>query len=218
MSKIKGIKKKLLKLYDKLYKSFGPQYWWPARTDFEVIVGAILTQNTAWSNVEKAISNLAKEKLLTPRSLKNVKKKKLANLIKSSGYYNLKAGRLKNFTNFLFKRYDGSLKKMFSKDLIGLRQELLQVNGLGRETVDSILLYAGKKPVFVIDAYTKRILSRHNVISGNSDYDSIQKLFIDNLPRDESLFGEYHALLVKLAKDICKKEPECSICPLNENF
>lgn len=212
----RGVRRRLLRLYEELYRSFGPQYWWPARTKFEIIVGAILTQNTAWSNVEKAIKNLAKEKLLNPRSLKDIKKKRLAHLIRPSGYYNIKADRLKNFTKFLFKRYGGRLKEMFSQDALVLRQELLRVNGLGRETVDSILLYAGRKPIFIVDAYTKRILVRHNIIAGDSGYDDIQRLFIDNLPLDELLFGEYHALLVKLAKDICKKEPKCNICPVKK--
>lgn len=207
------MRRKLLRLYNQLYRSFGPQHWWPAKTNFEVIVGAILTQNTAWSNVEKAIRNLAREKLLTPASLKHIKKKRLANLIKPSGYYNIKADRLKSFSNFLFKRYSGSLKKMFSQDVRSLRRELLEVKGIGEETADSILLYAGEKPIFVVDAYTKRILSRHNIISHDTDYDSVQRLFMSNLPRDESLFGEYHALLVKLAKDICKKTPRCNQCP-----
>lgn len=210
------MKNKLLALYDGLYKTFGPQHWWPARTKFEVIVGAILTQNTAWSNVEKAIANLAGERLLNPSSLKDIKKKRLASLIKPSGYYNRKADRLKSFLNFLYKKYDGSLKKMFFQEMQNLRRELLNVKGLGKETVDSILLYAGKKPIFVVDAYTKRILSRHNAISNSDDYDDIQRLFMDNLPHDESLFGEYHALLVKLAKDICKKMPRCERCPVRD--
>ena len=209
----RDVRKKLLLLYDRLYKAFGPQHWWPAKTDFEIIVGAILTQNTAWPNVEKAIGNLAGEGLLTPRSLKSVNRKRLARLIRPSGYYNIKADRLKNFINFLFKRYNGSLKKMFSQDAYVLRDELLSVKGLGKETADSILLYAGKKPVFVIDSYTKRILSRHDIIAGDSDYDSIQRLFIDNLPLNRQLFAEYHALLVKLAKEVCKKKPKCGICP-----
>jgi len=211
-----SMRKKLYRLYKGIYKSFGPQHWWPARTRFEIIVGAILTQNTAWTNVEKAIANLAKAKLLAPRSLKDIKKKRLAYLIKPSGYYNIKTERLKSFVNFLYKRYGGSLKKMFSQDVQSLREELLGVKGLGKETVDSILLYAGKRPIFVVDAYTKRILSRHNIISDDKDYDSIQRLFMDNLPSDQSLFGEYHALLVRLAKDICKKIPKCNLCPVKK--
>lgn len=210
------MKRKLRRLYDGLHRSFGRQYWWPAKTKFEVIVGAILTQNTAWSNVEKAIANLSREKLLTPASLKAIKKRKLARLIRPSGYYNIKADRLKNCVNFIFKNYGGSLKNMFSKNIRSLRRELLGVNGLGKETVDSILLYAGEKPIFVVDAYTRRILSRHKLIAADTDYDAIQRLFMDNLPPDTELFGEYHALLVKLAKDICRTKPRCSLCPVKK--
>lgn len=212
------LRKKLLGLYRELYRSFGPQYWWPAKTKFEIIIGAILTQNTAWKNVEKAIANLAGEKLLTPASLRGVSKKRLAALIGPSGYYNVKADRLKHFSDFLYKKYGGSLKKMFSRDARILRQEMLDVKGMGRETVDSILLYAGRKPVFVVDAYTKRILSRHNIIGATSDYDSVQDLFMRSLPRSEPLFNEYHALLVRLAKEICKKSPRCETCPVRKIF
>ena len=208
------MRKKLLTLYNRLYETFGPQHWWPAKTDFEVIVGAILTQNTAWPNVEKAIKNLDGEGLLSARSLKGVKKKRLARLIRPSGYYNIKADRLKNFTDFLFKRYNGSLKRMFAQDVSLLRDELLKVKGIGKETADSILLYAGRKPVFVVDSYTRRILSRHNMVAADGDYDEIQRLFADNLPSDSSLFAEYHALLVRLAKDACNKKPKCSTCPI----
>jgi endonuclease-3 related protein len=210
------MRKKLLALYDRLYKAFGPQDWWPAKTDFEIIVGAILTQNTAWPNVEKAIKNLAGERLLSAKSLKGVKKRRLACLIRPSGYYNIKAGRLKNFTNFLFTKYKGSLKKMFSQDASVLRDELLSVKGIGKETADSILLYAGRKPVFVVDGYTKRILSRHKLVGGDAGYDQIQRLFEDNLPSDRPLFAEYHALLVKLAKDVCRNKPKCGACPVRD--
>lgn len=207
-------KNKLLRLYNVLYKHYGPQYWWPAKTRFEVIVGAILTQNTSWRNVEKAIRNLTEKKILNPAAIKRIRKKKLAGLIKPAGYYNVKAGRLKNFTDFLFKNYDGSLKKMFSQDMAGLRKELLGVNGLGFETADSILLYAGQKPIFVVDAYTKRILFNHNLISSGHEYHDVQRLFMENLPADSALFNEYHALLVRLAKDRCTTSPKCDSCPV----
>ena len=210
------MRRKLVGLYSGLYDFFGPQHWWPAKTNFEIIIGAILTQNTAWSNVEKVIRNLRRAKLLNPASLRNVKKKKLAYLIRPSGYYNIKSERLKNFVNFLFKKYNGSLKRMFSQDMAGLRSELLRISGIGKETADSILLYAGKRPVFVVDAYTKRVLSRHNIVSESSDYDGIQQLFMQNLPSDSRLFNEYHALLVKLAKDICRKNPLCAACPVRK--
>ncbi|MDD5680856.1 MAG: endonuclease III domain-containing protein [Candidatus Omnitrophica bacterium] len=207
-------KNKLLRLYKALYKHYGPQYWWPARTRFEVIVGAILTQNTSWRNVEKAMRNLTGEKLLNPAAMKSISRKKLAALIRSSGCYNVKAGRLKSFTNFLFQKYGGSLKKMFSQDMATLREELLGVNGLGFETADSILLYAGKKPAFVVDAYTRRILHKHNLISSGHKYHEVQRLFLESLPSDSTLFNEYHALLVRLAKEACTKTPKCGVCPV----
>ena len=207
------MRRKLYKLYNTLYDHYGPQKWWPARTKFEVIVGAILTQNTSWRNVEKAIKRLAGAKLLSPRSMHKSKKSKVASLIRSAGYYNIKAERLKNFIDFLFAKYGGNLKKMFSAGMEDLRAELLEVNGLGPETVDSILLYAGGKPVFVVDAYTKRILSRHHIISEGEKYEKVQRLFMDNLRPKRRLFNEYHALLVRLAKESCNKDPKCSKCP-----
>ncbi|OGX40158.1 MAG: endonuclease [Omnitrophica WOR_2 bacterium RIFCSPLOWO2_01_FULL_41_12] len=202
-------------IYEKLYSHFGPQHWWPASTAFEVMLGAILTQNTNWSNVEKAIDNLKKHKLLKPHKLKNLSAKKLAALIRPAGYYNIKAKRLKNFLDFLFGNFKGSLKAMTLKNTPALRQELLSVNGVGPETADSILLYALKKPIFVIDAYTKRILLRHNLIEEDTGYTEIQDLFMQNLKRSVRLFNEYHALLVKLGKDYClKNKPKCEICPL----
>ena len=211
------MKKRLRRLYDTLYKTFGPQGWWPADTRFEVIVGAILTQNTAWSNVEKAIRGLKAAKLLTPSAMYRVSEKKLAAAIRPSGYYNIKAARLKSFLGFLFTDYGGSLSRMFCRDMPALRRELLNVKGLGKETVDSILLYAGARPIFVVDAYTRRILSRHKLISEDADYDTTQRLFMDHLPHDNAMFGEYHALLVRLAKDICKnKNPRCGVCPVKK--
>lgn len=208
------MKNKILRLYKALYKHYGPQYWWPAETKFEVIVGAILTQNTSWKNAEKAIRNLAGAGLLDPVLMKKINKKKLASLIKPAGYYNIKAGRLKNFINFLFKKYGGSLKRMFLRDTAILRKNLLSVKGLGPETVDSILLYAGRKPVFVVDAYTRRILFNHKLISAADKYHDIQHLFTDSLPADVSLFNEYHALLVRLAKEACTTAPKCGVCPV----
>jgi endonuclease-3 related protein len=202
-------------IYKKLYSYFGPQYWWPQETAFEVIVGAILTQNTSWLNVEKAINNLKVNKLLTPLKLYRVSHKRLASLIKSAGYYNIKAKRLKEFLNFFFKFYQGSLKKLSLIDTQDLRRQLLSVNGIGQETADSILLYALNKPVFVIDAYTKRILSRHRFIKDSAAYGEIQDLFMKNLKADVKLFNEYHALLVRLGKEFClKNKPRCDICPL----
>jgi DNA-3-methyladenine glycosylase III (EC 3.2.2.-) len=179
-------------------------------------VGAILTQNTSWNNVEKAIKNLKKQRLLNPAALKKVNSRKLARLIRPSGYYNQKTKKLKNFISFLYKRYSGSLTKMFRQRLPKLREELLEINGIGPETADSILLYAAKKPIFVVDAYTKRIFARHKLIKENSDYHSVQDLFMANLKPQAKIFNEFHALIVKLGKDICRIKPNCSICPLKD--
>lgn len=202
-------------IYQKLYSCFGPQHWWPAQTPFEVMAGAILTQNTNWSNVEKALNNLKQNKVLTAQKLNSLSRIKLAKLIKSTGYYNIKAERLKKFLNFFFKIYRGSLQKMSRVKTGVLRQQLLSVNGIGPETADSILLYAIKKPVFVIDAYTKRIMARHRLIPEDSTYDYVQNLFMQNMKKDVKLFNEYHALLVRLGKEFClKNKPRCEICPL----
>lgn len=209
-----GVKEKLEEIYDLLYKEFGPQHWWPGETKFEIIVGAILTQNTNWSNVEKAVENLKKAQLLTPKKLYEVPSVKLATYIKSAGYYNIKAKRLKSFLKYLFEKYNGSLRRMFKQPLHVLREELLSLNGIGSETADSILLYAGEYPIFVVDAYTKRILSRHNLIGQDAQYHELQQLFMDNLPQDVQLFNEYHALLVRVGKEFCKKIPQCERCIL----
>ncbi|MFH1655970.1 MAG: endonuclease III domain-containing protein [Candidatus Omnitrophota bacterium] len=206
----------LEEIYQRLFSRFGPQHWWPGQTQFEVIVGAILTQNTNWANVEKAIKNLKKSNFLKPRKIKDIPLKRLARLIRPSGYFNIKAKRIKNFVDFLFKEYRGSLKNMFEEDYLKLRAKLLQVKGIGLETADSILLYAGEKPIFVVDAYTKRVFLRHNLIEKSVTYSDIQNIFMDNLSCDVKLFNEYHALIVKLGKDICKKVPQCHICPIRE--
>jgi len=211
---MKTTKEILEEIYARLYKAFGPQHWWPGKTPFEVIIGAILTQNTAWANVEKAIKNLKKNNLLNPKALKGVGRNRLAKLIKPSGYYNQKVKKVKNLIQFLFDNYQGSLKKMFLEDFLVLRAKLLKVNGIGLETADSILLYAGNKPIFVVDAYTRRILSRHNLIKSDATYTEIQNYFMDNLENKAKLFNEYHALLVRLGKEICKTKSDCAICPL----
>ena len=206
-----------LEIYDKLYAFYGPQQWWPAQSGFEIIVGAILTQNTSWSNVEKAIAVLRESRLLTPEKILKTDISKLAKSIRSSGYFNRKAKRLKNFIEFLFKHYNGSLEVMFKGETADLRKLLLEVNGIGEETADSILLYAGRKPVFVVDAYTRRIFTRHGIISSDDTYAQIQKKFIENLNGHEELFNEYHALIVALGKNIClKKNSLCKNCPLEQ--
>jgi endonuclease-3 related protein len=202
-------------IYKKLYEHFGPQHWWPAQTPFEVIVGAILTQNTNWSNVEKAIQNLKMGKLLSAEKLYHLSEKKLAALIRSAGYYNIKANRLRNFLDFFIKKYKGDIKKLSKGDTQILREDLLSVKGIGAETADSILLYALNKPIFVVDAYTKRILSRHKIVKPDAGYLEVQKIFMQNLKKDEKLFNEYHALLVRLGKEYClKNNPKCYACPL----
>jgi len=209
------MKRRLNVFYQRLYAAFGKQYWWPAESAFEVMVGAILAQNTSWSNVEKAILALKKKQVLEPAKIHVMPERKLALLIKSAGYYNIKARRLKNFLKFYLENYNFSLNKFASQRLEVLRAKLLDVNGIGPETADSILLYALNKPIFVVDSYTKRIFSRHGLVKPDADYSQIQELFMQNLNKDQQFFNEYHALIVKLGKDFCRKNPKCSGCPLN---
>lgn len=205
----------LRKYYTALYGALGPQHWWPGRTPFEIIVGAILTQNTSWANVERAIANLRHERLLTPKALGRVSSAKLARLIRPSGYFRQKAKKLKTFTRFLQNNYRGSLARMFRTPTYELREKLLDVQGIGPETADSILLYAGGHAVFVVDAYTRRILERHDLADSRLGYDEVRALFETNLVRDPSLFNEYHALIVNVGKNWCRaKNPRCEECPL----
>lgn len=206
--------KKLRTIYQTLYKAIGPRHWWPGDTPFEVIVGAILTQNTSWKNVETAIKALKENRLLDPVKLLKVDEGILANTIKSSGFFNIKAKRIKHFIRFLFEHYQGSLENMFSEKLTPLREKLLTINGIGPETADSILLYAGGKPIFVVDAYTKKILVRHHLIAKAAGYGETQALFMENLEEDVSMFNEYHALLVYIGKYFCKRIPVCENCPM----
>jgi len=206
----------LLEAYDRLLSALGHQYWWPGETPFEIIVGAILTQNTNWGNVEKAIANLKRDGLLTPKRLSEIHQATLASLIRPSGYYSVKAKRLRNFLNFYINDYEGRIASLRAEETMALRKKLLDVNGIGPETADSILLYALEKPVFVVDAYTKRILNRHHLIPEETTYDELQQLFMDNLPHKVPFFNEYHALLVKCGKQYCRnREPRCKECPLN---
>ncbi len=204
----------LMDIYQRLYRTYGPMHWWPGETPFEVMVGAILTQNTSWRNVEKAIQKLKARKVLHVRGIHRLKRSQLASLIRSSGYFRIKADRLKSFVNFLLENYGESFGKMRKERLNILRQGLLGIKGIGPETADSILLYGFSKPIFVVDAYTKRILSRHGILSERSSYEEVQRLFMDHLPKNERLFNEYHALLVHLGKTLCKKTPRCDVCPL----
>ncbi len=209
-------RKVLIKMYNTLYKVFGPQHWWPGDGAFEVAVGAILTQNTNWSNVEKAIDNLKSNGHLSARALHDMHVKKLAPLIRPAGYFNIKAKRLKAFIDFLMKHYRGSMKRMAREDIHVLRDRLLSINGIGPETADSILLYALDKPVFVVDAYTKRVLQRHGLVNEKATYHEVQELFHKNLPEDVGLFNEYHALFVRIGKEFCRPKPRCEECPLRD--
>ena len=204
----------LTEIYQLLYDAFGPQHWWPGETPFEIITGAILTQNTSWANVEKAITNLKSADHLTPEGLHNIDLSRLAELIHPAGYYNIKAKRLKNFVNWLFDNYDGELTNLQNVDTEQLRAELLAIKGVGRETADSILLYAFDRAIFVVDAYTARITLRHGLIEQDADYEQLRELFESNLPRDVRLYNEYHALLVRAGKEFCKPKAKCACCPL----
>jgi endonuclease III related protein len=202
-----------MEVFDTLLKSYGPLHWWPAETPFEVCVGAILTQNTNWLNVEKAIVNLKREGLLSLDALWDIDQERLADLIRPSGFFNVKSVRLKDFIGWLLNGH-GSLDAMFSGDWMALREELIGVRGIGRETCDSILLYAGGKPSFVVDAYTKRLFYRLGLVREAAGYEEIRGLFMSALDNDSALFNEYHALIVEHCKRHCRKKPICSGCPL----
>ncbi|HCC69266.1 MAG TPA: endonuclease [Nitrospiraceae bacterium] len=209
-----NLKTSLNEIYEKLYRAFGPQHWWPGDTPFEVAIGAILTQNTNWGNVEKAIGNIKRKRLMDANKLYSLSTEDLSELIRPAGYFRVKAKRLKEFLGFLINHYRGSMKEMSKGDLRTLRHGLLSVNGIGPETADSILLYSLDKPVFVIDAYTRRVLSRHQIVSEKATYHELQEIFHKNLFRDTKLFNEYHALFVRVGKEYCKPSPLCTECPL----
>jgi endonuclease-3 related protein len=203
-------------IHQRLFARFGPQHWWPGDSPLEIMVGAVLTQNTNWENVEKAIANLKAADLLDLRRLAELPTGMLAELIRPSGYYNLKAVRLHNLLRAITAEHD-SLESFFAADRDALRETLLAVKGIGPETADSILLYAAGKATFVIDAYTHRLLLRHGIIWEETDYHDMQELFLDNLPEDIALFNEYHALIVRVGKEFCRKtKPRCAECPLGE--
>ena len=206
----------LTDIYRRLLAAFGHRRWWPAQTREEVIIGAILTQNVTWKNAKTAIDNLRQHNLLTLKAIQKAGALEIATLIKPTRFYNQKAQRLKGFIDFLLFRYKGNLDALFSQDTSELRQELLNIKGLGEETVDSILLYAGRKPVFVIDAYTKRIFSRLGLTDERWSYHAYQQFFMERLVKDVKLYNDYHAQIVHLGHVHCKKhKPECTECPLN---
>jgi endonuclease III related protein len=205
----------LLRYFEAMSGALGPMRWWPAKTPFEVIVGAILTQNTSWGNVERAIANMRSARMLTPSAISAARSSRLARIVRPSGYFRQKAKKLKAFVRFLELEYGGSLKRMFGTPTAELREKLLSVHGIGPETADSVLLYAGNHPVFVVDAYTHRIFGRHGITSGKPDYENVRAMFEAALPPDPQLLNEFHALVVNTGKNWCRKgEPRCGECPL----
>ncbi|MFC1531903.1 endonuclease III domain-containing protein [Thermodesulfobacteriota bacterium] len=208
--------RKLMEMFDLMLTHFGPQHWWPGETEFEMMVGAILTQNTSWNNVEKAIENLKKDNLLSIKALHAASPLYLAQNIRPAGYFNIKTGRIKNLINFLMENYNGEIAGFLSEETGELKEKLISVKGVGPETADSILLYAAKRPVFVIDTYTHRILNRHGMEDDQNSYYDLQEFFMDNLPEDTMLFNEFHALIVKTGKEYCRRKRLCDICPLEK--
>ncbi len=205
----------LLNIYNTMFKALGPSHWWPGESLFEICVGAILTQNTNWNNVEKAILNLKDHDLLVPRKLMWLTDQELADLIRPAGYFRIKAGRLKNFLLFLKKEVDFNIDKLKEYPLRTLREKLLSVKGIGPETADSMLLYGFEKKIFVVDAYTARIFNRHFLIQEDITYDDLQEFCMENLASDIELYKEFHALIVRTGKTWCKKKnPLCRDCPL----
>ena len=202
-------------MYELMSDHFGPTHWWPGDTPFEIAVGAILTQNTAWSNVEKAIANLKRERLLSPQAILTCPSEKLENALAPSGYFRVKTKRLRSFCAHLVQHYGGSMARMAKRPLEELRPELLAVHGVGPETADDILLYACGKTVFVVDAYTRRLLARRGVGGGAEPYEEVQRLFHRALDPDLSVFNEYHALIVRHAKEHCRASPRCPGCPVH---
>ena len=203
-------------MYRTLNRCFGPLHWWPGDTPFEVAVGAILTQNTNWANAEKAIGRIKAQGALEPSVLYGIGDEDLQEMIRPSGCYRVKARRLKAFLSALCEDFGADLGRMLSGDLREARRRLLAIAGIGEETADSILLYAAERPVFVVDAYTRRILERHGILKGRPSYGEVQRLFMNALPVDAGLYNQYHALIVETGKRFCRKEPRCGECPLRE--
>jgi endonuclease-3 related protein len=201
-------------LYERMLRHFGPQHWWPGESPLEIMIGAVLTQNTNWSNVERAIKNLRRDDLIDIEKLVKIDPSALAELIRPAGYFNIKAKRLKSLIDFVWREYEGDLDRFFNLPIDQLREKLLSVNGIGRETADDIVLYAAGKPTFVVDAYTYRIMVRHRLIAEDDDYEAIKEMFETHLPTDLALFNEYHALLVATGKNFCRKLARCEGCPL----
>ena len=204
-------------VFDRLLQAFGPQHWWPARSAFEMMAGAILTQATNWRNVELAISRLRAADGLTPHGLMALPTRRLERVIRPAGYFRQKAKRLRQFSRWHVRRFGGNSALMFRTPLRALRQELLGLSGIGPETADSILLYAGEQPVFVVDAYTTRVFARHRLIGPRATYDEVQQRAMRRLPRDPRVYNEFHALLVAVGKRFChRRRPDCGHCPLGD--
>ena len=203
---------KFHRVYQSLLKHYGPQDWWPGDSPFEIMVGAVLTQNTAWTNVEKAINNLKDADALSVEAIVNAHPKRLASWLKPSGYFNIKTKRLRSFCQWLLEQ--GGESQLSGRETIELRRDLLSVHGVGPETADDILLYAFNRPVFVIDAYTRRIFSRYGLIKGDEPYEHLRETFENDLASDASLFNQYHALIVVHGKDVCRKRARCADCCL----
>lgn len=201
-------------LYETLLEAYGPQDWWPGDSPTEIVIGAILVQNTNWQNVEKAIANLRTADMLDWWALERVPDQVLAELIRPAGYYKVKTRRLKNFVRWLCEHHDGNIEGLRSRHMGELREEMLRINGIGPETADSILLYALEMPTFVVDTYTARVASRHGLIDVDGDYEYLKSLFEDNLAEDVRMFNEFHALLVAVGKRHCKPRAHCTGCPL----
>lgn len=202
------------RIYVQLASRYGPQHWWPADSPAGVAIGAILTQNTAWKNVERAIANLTKARCLNWPHLHALPESELAVLIRPAGTYRIKARRLKAFADVMFAEFDGSLDAMLSGPLEPARERLLAIHGIGPETADAILLYAGNRASFVVDAYTKRILRRHHLLVGGDGYETVRRLFQESLVPDRRTYNEYHALIVRLGKEHCRAKAACEDCPL----
>ncbi|MCO6046493.1 endonuclease III domain-containing protein [Aeoliella sp. ICT_H6.2] len=204
----------LLDLYEEMYAAFGPQHWWPGDSPLEVVIGAVLVQNTAWRNVERAIANLKQHNLIDVDRLYAVEVGRLEELVQPAGYFRVKARRLRNLLEFVIDRHEGSLDRLFELPMEEARRQLLEVNGVGPETADSILLYAGEQPKFVVDAYTRRVLLRHGWLAPPATYEAMQKFFERRLPAEVPLYNEYHALIVRIGNQYCRSQPKCEECPL----
>ena len=207
----------LLSFYKEMHACFGHRNWWPGESPLEVCVGAVLTQNTAWRNVVKAINNLKAASALDLLRIYEMRHDELAELIRPAGYYNVKATRLGNLVRHVVEKHNGDLGSLFSLAMEQLREDLLSVNGVGKETADSIILYAANQPIFVVDAYTKRVLYGHGLINEKADYDQVQELFHSSLPRDTALYNDFHAQFVAVGHHYCKRNPKCERCPLGKS-